>query len=227
MENTNFNYFYANENEQYLFLQMPMMLIKDDRFKKLSGDDKILYSLLLNRTALSAKNGWLDDEGRVYIIYTIDEIMNDLNCYQEKANKSMKALKEIGLIKTIRQGLTKPNLIYLLNWETTESAKSENFDDKYITYRFKNKNEEIIYVGQTKQSLSERLKNHKHLPLDCYENTKIVEYLEFQNKIDMDIAEKYFISKFLPLYNTVYINSNMNLIIPDLDNAKWTTWEVI
>lgn len=113
-----FDYFYNQENEQYLFLQMPKMLIKDPQFKKLSGDAKILYSLLLDRTSLSKKNDWADEEGRVYIIYTIEEIMEDLNCYQGKATKSMKELKEIGLINTVRRGTNKPNLIYVMNFAT-------------------------------------------------------------------------------------------------------------
>jgi len=120
MENTTtmFDYFYSNENEQYLFLQLPMMLIKNEQFKSLSSDAKILYSLLLNRTSLSKKNDWRDENGRVYIIYTIDEIMDDLNCCKKKAIKSMKELKTIGLVKTTRQGLNRPNLIYVMNFAT-------------------------------------------------------------------------------------------------------------
>lgn len=113
-----FDYFYARENEQYLFLQMPWMLIKDDQFKSLSDSAKILYSLLVNRTSLSAKNGWVDEQGRVYIIYTQEEIMSDLNCWEKKATKSLKELREIGLIKSVRQGLGKPNIIYVMNFAT-------------------------------------------------------------------------------------------------------------
>ncbi|MDR1689436.1 MAG: replication initiator protein A [Clostridiales bacterium] len=113
-----FEYFYAQEIENYLYLQVPISLIKEERFKKLSAESKLLYSLLLNRTSLSIKNNWRDEQGRVYIIYTIEEIMEDLNCYQGKASKTMKELKEIGLVKTVRQGLTKPNLIYVMNFST-------------------------------------------------------------------------------------------------------------
>jgi hypothetical protein len=89
-----FDYFHANEHEQYLFLQLPTMLIKDDTFRDLSGDAKILYSLLLNRTSLSMKNDWKDEQGHVYIIYTQEEIMSDLNCWKEKATSTMKNLKK-------------------------------------------------------------------------------------------------------------------------------------
>lgn len=113
-----FDYFHRDENEQYLFLQLPLLLIRDDQFKNLSDGSKILYSLLLNRTALSARNGWFDEMNRVYIIYTIEDIMVDLNCWKEKATKLMKELKTVGLIKTIRRGLGKPNLIYVMNFAT-------------------------------------------------------------------------------------------------------------
>lgn len=116
--NQKFDYFHANETEQYLFLQLPLMLIKDEKFKNLSSDSKILYSLLLNRTSLSVKNGWLDENNNVYIVYTIKEIAEDLNCWEQKAQKSMKELKDIGLVKTVRQGLTKPNLIFVMNFAT-------------------------------------------------------------------------------------------------------------
>jgi len=70
MENKKFDYFHGTEHENYIFLQLPMALIKDDRFKGLSDSAKILYSLFLNRTSLSRKNGWIDEEDRVYgLIY--------------------------------------------------------------------------------------------------------------------------------------------------------------
>ena len=113
-----FDYFKLGESDQFQFLQLPWLLIKDEQFKKLSDSSKILYSLLLNRTSLSAKNGWVDDNGNIYIIYTIEQIMEDLCCAAEKATKVMKELKDIGLIKSIRRGLGKPNLLYVMNFAT-------------------------------------------------------------------------------------------------------------
>ena len=125
-----FDYFYSNENEQYLFLQFPMMLINYENFNLLSNDAKVLYTLLLNRTSLSIKNNWKDEYGRVYIIYTINEITNKLNRSEKKAIKSMKELKDSGLVKTTRRGLNLPNLIYVMNFATdlkyTPKDKKEN-----------------------------------------------------------------------------------------------------
>ena len=73
-----FEYYYGIEAEQFSFYRVPRMLIKDERFKVLSSDAKLLYGLMLDRMALSMKNGWFDEENRAYIHYTIDNIM--LNC---------------------------------------------------------------------------------------------------------------------------------------------------
>ena len=67
----NFDYYYGIEAEQFSFYRVPRLLIKDERFKGLSSDAKLLYGLMLDRMSLSMKNGWLDDENRAYIIYTV------------------------------------------------------------------------------------------------------------------------------------------------------------
>lgn len=109
----NFDYMYGIEAEQYSFYRMPKLLLTHDKFKVLSDGAKILYGLLLDRTDLSCKNGWLDEYNRVYIIFTQEETMEYLNCGNQKASKLMKELVEIGLIEIKRQGLNKANLIYV------------------------------------------------------------------------------------------------------------------
>lgn len=65
----NFDYYYGIEAEQFSFYRVPRLLIKDERFKGLSNDAKLLYGLMLDRMSLSMKNGWLNDENRAYIIF--------------------------------------------------------------------------------------------------------------------------------------------------------------
>ena len=72
-----FDYYYGIEAEQFSFYRVPRLLIKDERFKGLSSDAKLLYGLMLDRMSLSMKNGWLDEENRAYIIYTLDTVMED------------------------------------------------------------------------------------------------------------------------------------------------------
>lgn len=75
-----FDYYYGIEAEQFSFYRVPRVLIKDARFKGLSSDAKLLYGLMLDRMSLSMQNGWVDDENRAYIIYTVDSIVEDLGC---------------------------------------------------------------------------------------------------------------------------------------------------
>lgn len=118
-----FDYYYGIEAEQFSFYRVPRLLIKDVRFKGLSSDAKLLYGLMLDRMALSMKNGWFDEENRAYIHYTMDSIMEDLGCAREKCAKVLAELdskKGIGLIEKKRQGLGKPDIIYVKNFTTLE-----------------------------------------------------------------------------------------------------------
>lgn len=127
-ENTKFDYYYGIEADQFSFYRVPRLLIKDERFKGLSSDAKLLYGLMLDRMSLSMKNGWLDEENRAYIIYTVDAIMEDLGCAKATCVKIMKELdseKGIGLIEKKRRGLGKPDIIYVKNFATMSAEQEE------------------------------------------------------------------------------------------------------
>ena len=129
--NINFDYYYGIESEQFAFFRIPKLLIKDARFKELSNNAKLLYGLMLDRMSLSMKNGWLDDENRVYIIYTVDTIMEDLGCAKATCVKIMKELDTengIGLIEKKRVGCGKPDIIYVKNFSTITDEKTDNAD---------------------------------------------------------------------------------------------------
>lgn len=119
-----FEYYYGNEADQYSFFRIPKTLFTDLNFKKLSVEAKILYGILLDRMSLSIKNKWLDEENKVYIIYTIEEIMEVLNWGRNKSVKVMKEIEEIGLLEKKRLGLGKPNLLYVKNFIYTENNKT-------------------------------------------------------------------------------------------------------
>ena len=65
------DYYYGDQAEQFSFYRIPKVLFTDSRFKDISAEAKILYGLLLDRMSVSAKNGWLDEQGRVFIIFTM------------------------------------------------------------------------------------------------------------------------------------------------------------
>ena len=121
-----FDYYYGIEAEQFAFYRVPRILIKDERFKDLSSDAKLLYGLMLDRMSLSMKNGWLDKENRAYIHYTVESIMEDLGCGSEKCTRILAELdckKGIGLIEKKRQGLGKPDIIYVKNFASLLEAE--------------------------------------------------------------------------------------------------------
>lgn len=112
-----YDYFYGEQAEQFAFYRIPKVLFSKDKFWSVSADAKLLYGILLDRMNLSAKNGWLDESGRVYIIFTIEEIKESLGCAEKKAVKLLDELeKKAELIERKRQGLGKPNLIYVKNF---------------------------------------------------------------------------------------------------------------
>lgn len=112
-----YDYFYGAEAEQFFFYRIPKVLFTEERFRSVSAEAKVLYGLLLDRMSLSCKNGWLDQAGRVYIIFTIDEVMTALGCADQKAGKLLHELEsKCRLIERKRQGLGKPNLIYVKNF---------------------------------------------------------------------------------------------------------------
>lgn len=112
-----FDYFYPEQAEQFAFFRIPKILFKDKRFKHISTDAKVLYGLMLDRVSLSARNQWIDDRGRVYIIFTLEEIMEELDCANQKATKLISELEDKAhLIERKRQGLGKPALIYVKNF---------------------------------------------------------------------------------------------------------------
>lgn len=131
----NLSYYYGSEADQFNFYRMPKLLITDDYFGKISSDAKILYGILLDRMSLSIKNHWIDEYNRVYIIYTVVQVMETMNCCERKAINLMAELdtiKGIGLIEKKKQGQGKPNLIYVKNFRIDKDyshyTKIENND---------------------------------------------------------------------------------------------------
>ena len=128
MQEIQFDYFRGMEAEQYSFYRVPKVLFTAECFKSLSCEAKVLYGLMLDRMSLSIKNRWFDEEDRVYIIFTVEEIAELLNCGTQKAVKLMKELDDnqgIGLIEKKRLGLGKPNVIYVKNFILKEKCSPE------------------------------------------------------------------------------------------------------
>lgn len=124
-----FNYYYGKEAEQFSFFRIPKLLFIEPIFKELSNDAKVLYGILLDRMSLSMKNNWIDEENKVYIIFTIEEIAEILCCATQKATKILQELddkKGIGLVEKKRLGLGRPNILYVKNFIIQEGKDKKD-----------------------------------------------------------------------------------------------------
>ena len=121
------DYFYGQSGELFSYFRIPKALFQDSRFRQLSTDARTLYGILLDRMSLSVKNGWMDKQGRVYIIYTVREVQESLCCAEHKAVKLFRELEQIDLIERKRRGLGRPSLIYVKDF-TTGLSKMHNLN---------------------------------------------------------------------------------------------------
>jgi len=116
MHGYNFDYHYGCEANQYSFYRIPKALFTDEIFKGLSCEAKVLYSLMLDRMGLSRKNNWVDENNRVFIFFTLEDVMEAMCCGKEKGVKLFAELddeKGIGLIERKKQGMGRPAKIYV------------------------------------------------------------------------------------------------------------------
>ena len=148
MQEIQFDYFHGMEAEQYTFYRIPKILFTAECFKTISCEAKVLYGLLLDRMSLSIKNRWFDEEDRVYIIFTVEEIAELMNCGTQKAVRLLKELdseKGIGLVEKRRLGLGKPNVIYVKNFMVKQPEKEEKEPEKPVnTQNCENHNSRVV-----------------------------------------------------------------------------------
>ena len=153
---------------------LPKVLVTEDLYKNLSSDAKILYACLLERSSLSFKNDWIDEQGRVYIVFTVEEIMKMLNKSNKTAVKILNELdantKGIGLIERVRLGLGKPNIIYVKYFmsisevKETDLLKSKTFTSEVKNIDLRSKENELQevktlypnYIDNNKSEYSKR-----------------------------------------------------------------------
>ena len=168
MQEIQFDYFHGMEAEQYSFYRVPKVLFTAECFKTLSCEAKVLYGLMLDRMSLSMKNRWLDEEDRVYIIFTVEEIMELLGCGRQKAIKNIAELdteKGIGLIEKKRLGLGKPNVIYVKNFMLRDCPETKNSKEEGESAGNTQK-----YENQTSRSMKNGFQEAPESNFQKYEN---------------------------------------------------------
>ena len=157
-----FSYFQGMEGDMYQFYRIPKLLFTSEYFKNLSCEAKVLYGLMLDRMSLSIKNRWLDEEDRVYIFFSVEEIMEMLNCGRNKAVNCLKELDQetgIGLIEKKRLGQIPCNF----EENMPENAVNTQKFEKQTSRSLENKLQEVSktnfkkFEKQTSGSLKNKL----------------------------------------------------------------------
>ena len=111
-----FDFYIGSQAEQFSFIRIPKLLLLNPEFRELSIQAKMLYAVLLDRMSLSVKNHWVDDQNRVYIIYQVEEIVQDLGFTKRKAMDVLTELEQFGLVARKRRGRGLPNYLYVKNF---------------------------------------------------------------------------------------------------------------
>ena len=196
----------SNETLEHKYYQIPQELFVNEKYKnKLNSDSKILYAFLLDRLSLSQKNHWIDEDNNVYLIFTREEVQEKLNLSDKTVTKSFKILMEVNLVQEKRQGLGKPNLIYVgkINHSDSENLRflnRKNYDSgigESTTLESENlrgiktniintdsinpKSDEVLLLIKEKCNLNEFTKEEKTILEDVIDNLYYTDNLKVGN----------------------------------------------
>lgn len=247
---SNYDYITVEESQSINYFRIPKQLFTEE-FKKLSTDAKLLYGLMLERTGLSRKNGWINNHGYVYIIYTIEEILDDLGCATEKATKHLNELKEFGLIETKRNGQGKPSYIFVKSLlkskiktfenRNSRTSKTENQDfrkskcnnTEFSKTEFNNIISPIIPLeelpeNQNSETIkeSDKLIKVTALTTETAEAQVITPFEQFWKAYPKKVAKAAAQKAFEKIYNQKNRHQTLELIAKDLERRKhfeqWT-----
>lgn len=185
-------YFKGLEADRYSFYRVPKALVKADLFQKMSGDAKLLYAVLLDRMSLSIKNGWQDKDGNTYIFCTIEEVMDSIHCARQKAVKLLDELEQdFQLIQRRRQGLGKPNLIYV---KDLYAGLSQSNYFKYENHTSESLKNELPVVPKSNGSNTEKINKTDNNKTDLIYSAELQEEEQyrsyFREKLELSILEQ-------------------------------------
>ena len=185
-------YFKGLEADRYSFYRVPKALVKADLFQKMSGDAKLLYAVLLDRISLSIKNGWQDQNGNTYIFCTIEEVTDSIHCARQKAVKLLDELEQdFQLIERRRQGLGKPNLIYV---KDLYAGLSQSNYQKYGNHTSESLKNELPVVPKSNGSNTEKINKTDNSKTDLIYSAEVQEEEQyrsyFREKLELSLMEQ-------------------------------------
>lgn len=242
------DYYKNNEILENSYYQIPQELFINKLYKeKLNSDSKILYAFLLDRLSLSQKNHWFDELNRVYLIFTREEVQDKLCLSEKTVTKAFKQLTDTNLIAEKRQGLGKPNLIYVgkiqheeiitnIEQENLQVLNSKNYGSREVkntildAEKFPTINPNNIKTNITNTDSINPKSNEKCIALmDIKEKSKLNEFTKEEQSILEDVIERLYYADNLKVGSIMITNSkilsklpliNKNNLIQLLDIAK-------
>ena len=215
------DYFYGQAGKLFSFYRIPKALFQEQRFQNLSTDAKTLYGILLDRMSLSVKNEWFDKQGRVFIIFTIEDVKRALCCADNKATKLLRELENFGLIERKRRGLGKPSLVYVKNFSSDLSNERVQNRENHESGSPKNACQDPpkSRCNKNKKSKTERNNTNPILSdeLEKMKNRKLLEEyfsrsLEINNNVDSANPTENDFTPFLNIMNEWYAKDTSNKI---------------
>ena len=159
------------------FFKFPKPFIYDEKYKSLSNHAKLLYMLLFGRLELSIKNGWHDRDGNVFQYYTNEQLMVDLNSSEKTIIKFKKELKDVGLLKEVRQGNNLPNRIYISAVDGTVNSTVSELE--ILQSGTVNNTVSELEILQTNKTDNNEIDNNNNKLLICKE---VISYLNLKAK---------------------------------------------
>lgn len=164
------------------FFKFPKPFIYDEKYKSLSNHAKLLYMLLFGRLELSIKNGWHDRDGNVFQYYTNEQLMVDLNSSEKTIIKFKKELKDVGLLKEVRQGNNLPNRIYISAVDGTVNSTVSELE--ILQTGTVNNTVSELEILQTNKTNNNEIDNNNNKLLICKE---VISYLNLKAKKNFKI----------------------------------------
>lgn len=172
------------------FFRVPKQLFESPFYKKMSADSKLLYAILKDRFDLSVKNNWIDEEGNIYFIFTVEEIGEMLGCGKDKVIKLKKELKKYDLLEEVRQGLNKPNLIYLGSLKVEKVSKPLKIAEVGKNDFQNSENQSSRNLKNRSQEVGKSESNDTEYSDTDFRETEIILFEEDEERASKNLEEK-------------------------------------
>lgn len=181
------NYNINSNHGELIFFQLPKSIHYNEKYLKMSVEAKYLYMLMYDRNKISITNNWVDDNGDIYIYFSIENICKELNIKDQKAQKLKKELMNHELIKEVRQGLNKPNKIYvqICDSNTDESRTSENHYSGIV----KITNQEKWKSLSNNNNINNNNNNNNIYSQNSSDDKQLISKEDSKKQLELDIEE--------------------------------------